>query len=254
MATGSQGEPMGILSRLATARHSSLHIQPGDTVVVSSHTIPGNEEMIHDVINRLFQRGAEVYYDPIAQVHVSGHASQDEQKLLLNVVRPKYFVPIHGELRHLKQHGRIAREVGLRPESIAVVENGYELVFEDGKLDAGKRIPGGYVFVEGSLVGETTHTVLDERDALGQNGLVTVVMRYRRRTGQVLGKPRLSTRGFVPDVAELEGRLREVISTAVSSEQGAPRQVVEERVEQALSDFFYEQTRTTPVVLVSVID
>ncbi|MFL7793853.1 MAG: ribonuclease J, partial [Anaerolineae bacterium] len=127
MATGAQGEPMAVLGRLAFGRHSSLSIQEGDTVVLSSHTIPGNEEVIHGVINRLFQAGADVYYDPVAPVHVSGHASQEEQKLLINILKPRFFVPIHGELRHLQQHSKTARQVGILPENIAVVENGYKL-------------------------------------------------------------------------------------------------------------------------------
>jgi len=127
MATGTQGEPTAVLSRLAVGRHRSLHIREGDTVVFSSHTIPGNEELIHRVVNRLFQRGADVYYDPLSPVHVSGHASQEEQKLLINILRPRFFVPIHGELRHLKQHGKLAHQLGIPDENIAVVENGYTL-------------------------------------------------------------------------------------------------------------------------------
>ncbi len=253
MATGSQGEPMGILSRLATGRHSSLRIHTGDTVVVSSHTIPGNEEMIHDVINRLFQRGAEVYYDPVAQVHVSGHASQDEQKLLLNIVHPTFFVPIHGELRHLSHHGKLAREVGIAEDNIAVVENGYELLFDEGQMTIGERVPGGYVFVEGSLVGETSRSVLDERDAMGQNGLIHAIVRYQRRTGRPLGKPRIITRGFVPDVPELLSRAEEVIRQAASVQPGTSPQSVEQEVEQALSHFLFEETRITPVVIATVV-
>jgi ribonuclease J len=253
MATGSQGEPMGILSRLATGRHSSLRIHEGDTVVVSSHTIPGNEEMIHDVINRLFQQGADVYYDPVAQVHVSGHASQDEQKLLLNIVRPRHFVPIHGELRHLSQHGKLALEVGIAKENIAVVENGYELIFDDGQMTIGKRVPGGYVFVEGSLVGETNRSVLDERDALGQNGLIHTIIRYQRRTGRPVGKPHIVTRGFVPDTPELLSRAEGVIRQAAAVQPGTPAPSVEQQVEQALSDFLYRETRITPVVIATVV-
>jgi ribonuclease J len=254
MATGSQGEPMGILSRLATGRHSSLRVHEGDTVVFSSHTIPGNEEVIHDVINRLFQRGADVYYDPVAPVHVSGHASQEEQKLMLNIVRPSCFVPIHGELRHLAQHGKLAREVGIPPENVAVVENGYELVFDDGHMDVGRRAPGGYVFVEGSLVGETTRAVLDERDALGQNGLVHAVLQYRRRTGQPLGRPHLITHGFVEGVPELLSRAEDVVREAAFMAAGTPPDAVERAIEQALSDFVYDETRTTPVIIATVVD
>jgi ribonuclease J len=254
MATGSQGEPMGILSRLATGRHSSLRIHDGDTVVVSSHTIPGNEEMVYNVINRLYQRGADVYYHPVAEVHVSGHASQDEQKQLLGVVRPQYFVPIHGELRHLKQNGKLAVEAGIPEDSIAVVENGYGLVFGRGRMEVGERVPGGYVFVEGSLVGETTRAVLDERDELGENGVVLTVVRYKRRTGQLLGHPRIVAQGFGPDLEDWGTQAEAVVRRAGTAEPGTDSRTVEQRVEQALSDFFYEQTRTSPVVIVTVVE
>jgi len=208
--------------------------------------------MIHDVINRLFQRGAEVYYDPIAQVHVSGHASQDEQKLLLNIVRPRCFVPIHGELRHLKQNGKLAREVGIPWENIAVVENGCGLTFDQGQMQIGKRVPGGYVYVEGSLVGETTRAVLEERDALGENGLVMTVVRYRQGTGRPLGRPRIVAQGFGLDPEEWVSQAEEVVRQAATVAPGTAPQAVEQRLQRALSDFFYQQTRTSPVIVATV--
>jgi len=130
IATGTQGEPSSALVRMSTGRHSRIDIVPGDTVIISARSIPGNEEMINRTVNRLFQRGADVVYEKIAPVHVSGHASQEEQKLLLNLIKPRYFVPIHGELRHLKAHARTARELGIPPSNILVVENGYVLEFD----------------------------------------------------------------------------------------------------------------------------
>jgi ribonuclease J len=255
MATGSQGEPMGVLNRLATGRHSSLRVREGDTVVLSSHTIPGNEETVHGVINHLFQRGADVYYDPVAQVHVSGHASQEEQKLLISMLRPRFFVPIHGELRHLTQHGKLAHELGIPQENIAVVENGYPLMFHDGQMEIGRRVPGGYVFVDGALVGETGPAVLRERDALGQSGFVTAVVRYNRETGRPVGAPRIVTRGFVfvPEAEDLLFQAERVIRSAASVRPGTPAGDVEERVELALSNFLYQETRRKPVVITAVI-
>ena len=256
MATGAQGEPMAVMNRLATGRHHSLHIREKDTVVLSSHTIPGNEEMIHSVINRLFQRGADVYYDPVAQVHVSGHASQEEQKLLINMLHPHFFVPIHGELRHLKQHGKTARRVGIPKENIAVIENGYMLTFDDGRLEVGERLPGGYVFVDGALVGEIGPTVMRERDALGQNGFVTAIVRYKRRTGRPVGQPRIITRGFIftPEAEELLSRAEDVIHSGASVKPGTAPDEVEKQVEQALSHFLYRETRRKPVVTSAVIE
>jgi ribonuclease J len=256
MATGAQGEPMAVLSRLATGQHTSLRIQEGDTVVLSSHTIPGNEEMTHTVINRLFQRGADVYYDPLAQVHVSGHASQEEQKLLINMLRPRFFVPIHGEPRHLKLHGKMARQVGIPNENIIVVENGYPLTFDDGRLEVGERVPGHYIFVDGALVGEVGPKVMHEREALGQSGFVTAIVHYKRQKGRPVDQPRIITRGFVftPEAEDLLSRAKDVIRSAASVEPGTAPGQVEEEVEKALSHFFYKETRRRPVVTSAVIE
>jgi len=256
LATGSQGEPMAVLNRLATGRHSSLRIQEKDTVVLSSHTIPGNEEMIHAVINRLFQRGADVYYDPLAQVHVSGHASQEEQKLLINMLRPRFFVPIHGELRHLKQHGKTAQRLGIPEENIAVVENGYQLIVDDGRLVVGERVPGDYVFVDGALVGEVGPTVMHEREALGQNGFVTAVVHYKRQTGRPVDQPRIITRGFVfiPEAEELLSRAQDVVRSAASVKPGTGPHEVERLVEEALSNFLYRETRRSPMVTSAIVE
>jgi len=256
LATGSQGEPMAVLNRLATGRHSSLRIQEKDTVVLSSHTIPGNEEMIHAVINRLFQRGADVYYDPLAQVHVSGHASQEEQKLLINMLRPRFFVPIHGELRHLKQHGKTAQQLGIPEENIAVVENGYQLIVDDGQLVVGERVPGDYVFVDGALVGEVGPTVMRERETLGQNGFVTAVVRYKRQTGRPVDQPRIITRGFVftPGAEALLSRAQDVVRSAASVKPGTGPNEVERLVEEALSNFLYRETRRRPMVTSAVVE
>jgi ribonuclease J len=255
MATGSQGEPTAVLGRLAVGQHRSLRIQEGDTVVLSSHTIPGNEELIHRVINRLFQKGADVYYSPLASVHVSGHASQEEQKLLINMLRPRFFVPIHGELRHLKQHGKIARELGIPAENIAVVENGYVLTFDD-QLHIGERVPGGYVFVDGTRVGEIGPTVMREREALGQNGFVMSIVRYKRRTGRPVGRPHIVTRGFifVPGAEDLLAQAEEVALSAASAKPGTTATEVEGRVQKALSRFLYRETRSRPVVIPLVME
>jgi ribonuclease J len=255
MATGAQGEPTAVLGRLAVGQHSSLSIQEGDTVVLSSHTIPGNEELIHRVINRLFQKGADVYYDPVAPVHVSGHASQEEQKLLINMLRPRFFVPIHGELRHLKQHGKIARELGIPAKNVAVVENGYLLTFGE-RLEVGERVPGGYVFVDGALVGEIGPAVMCEREALGQSGFVMAVVPYERKKGRLVGQPRIVTRGFIftPEAEDLLSRAEDIIRSAASVEPWTSPSEVEEQVGQALSRFLYRETRRRPVVVPTVVE
>ena len=256
MATGAQGEPMAVLNRLATGRHHWLSIQQDDTVVLSSHTIPGNEEMIHEVINRLYQRGADVYYDPIAQVHVSGHASQEEQKTLINMLQPRYFVPIHGELRHLKQHAKIAASLGIPKENIAAIENGYTLSFKDGDLEIGQRVPGGYVYVDGTMVGEIGPRVIRQRGELGEAGFVTAVVPFNPRTGRASGQPRIITRGFVfrPEAEDLLTRAQDVVRSAAMVSPGTKPAEVEKNIERALSNFFHRETRRDPLVTAAVMD
>ncbi len=258
LATGAQGEPTAVLSRLALGQHPSLSVRPGDTVVLSSHTIPGNEEMIHRVINRLFQKGADVIYHPLAPVHVSGHASQEEQKLLLNILRPRNFVPIHGELRHLKQHAKLAAELGIPRERIAVVENGYVLYFEDDGIRVGERVPGGYVFVDGSWVGDAVGpAVIRDRETLAMAGVCVVVFRYSPRRGALLDTPRLTVRGFAArDAAEevMTGAVEVVRHTVQDTRPGTPPATVERQVQSALSEFFYQRTKNRPEVIVVAVE
>ena len=256
ITTGSQGEPMAVLNRLATGSHRTLSIQEYDTVLLSSHTIPGNEETTYSVINRLFQRGADVYYGHSAQAHVSGHASQEELKLMINLLRPRFFVPVHGELRHLVQHAKLAHELGIAKKDIAVVENGYPLTFDgDGeRMTIGERVPGEYIFVDGSLVGEVGPTVMGQRDELAQSGFVTAVARYDRKAGKIVGKPRIITHGFVyvPDAEDLLSRAEDIVRSAASVKDGMASRKVEEKIERALSSFLYKETKRKPVVTVAL--
>jgi len=257
MATGSQGEPRSIMGRLATGRHPSLRVTPGDTVVLSSHTIPGNEEIVHRVINRLFQKGANVVYHPVAPVHVSGHASQEEQKMLLNIVRPKFFVPIHGELRHLKQHALLAQEVGIPRQNIAAVENGYILRLSQDSLEVGERVPGGYVFVDGTLVGDAvSQQVIQDREALAVAGVCSVVFSYNRRQGVVIGEPRITAHGLAATevIEDLTKRAQPVVrNTVKATHGGAAPDEVERAVERAVSNFFYEQVQSRPEMIVVAV-
>src|SRR5574341_186483 len=249
MTTGTQGEPSSILGRLSEGRNRQFDLLPKDTVVLSSHPIPGNEEMVHRTINKLLQRGARVIYDPIAPVHVSGHASAEEMKLLIHLVKPKNFVPIHGELRHLTQHAAIARELGIPDENIAVVENGTVLEFEDGRLKVGERIPGGYVYVDGTGVGDIGPSVMREREALAEGGLVIVNLRVNK-TGQMVGKPEIISRGFV-FVRESEG-LFEAAQAEIANAAAKANGNLGEKVQQRLADFFYTETKRRPMIFTLV--
>jgi ribonuclease J len=249
MCTGTQGEPSSILGRLSTGTNRQFDLISGDTVVLSSHPIPGNEEMVHRTINRLLQRGARVVYDAIAPVHVSGHASQEEQKLMLQLVRPKHFVPIHGELRHLHRHAALAREIGFSEESMAVVENGTIIEFHDGKMKIGERIPGGYVFVDGSGVGDVGPAVLRERESLARDGFVIVQLRLDRKTGTLKEDARILSRGFIykPEADSLIEAAQDRIRRTIAEAKG---QDLEAQVERDLAKMFYAETKRRPFVIV----
>ena len=249
MCTGSQGEPSSILGRLSTGTYRPFDVQAGDTVILSSHPIPGNEEMVHRTINRLFQQGAEVIYEPVAPVHVSGHASQEEMKLLLQLARPQHFIPIHGELRHLKQHAALAHEIGIPPERTAVVENGTVIEFQHGTMRLGDRVPGGYVFVDGSGVGDIGPSVMREREALARDGFVIVHLSIDPKTGRLSQEPHFLSRGFTfaPDAEALFEQARARIMALGMNGLGSS---LEEQVEKELSKFFYAETKRHPMIFV----
>jgi ribonuclease J len=250
MCTGTQGEPTSIMGRLSTGTNRQFDILPGDTVVLSSHPIPGNEESVHRTINRLFRRGANVIYTPIAPVHVSGHASQEEIKLLLHLVKPKYLVPIHGELRHLRQHETLAREVGVPAENIRVVENGQVLELQNGELRLGERIPGGYVFVDGSGVGDIGPSVMREREALARDGIVLVNLLVDKHSGRLLDEPEVLSRGFVhtQDANKLLAEVRRKIAELASRANGN----LEDDLQQMLKSFLYNETKRRPTIFVTL--
>ncbi|MDX1617079.1 MAG: ribonuclease J [Candidatus Promineifilaceae bacterium] len=248
MATGSQGEPTAAIGRLATGRHRQLEIQPGDTVVLSAHPIPGNEEMVYRIINRLLQRGASVYHEGNAEVHVSGHAAREEMKLLINLVRPEFFVPIHGELRHLKAHGRLAEEMGIPAENIAVVENGTILELSRDRLSVGPRVPGGYVFVDGSGVGDVGPAVMRDRERLADSGFFVAVAEIDDQ-GQMVGRPDFVSRGFIylDESAELLQGAEEAVARTIR-ENGRDRDRLRRQIESTLSRYFYHETKRRPMI------
>ena len=250
MSTGTQGEPTSIMGRLSTGTNRQFDVIPGDTIVLSSHPIPGNEESIYRTINRLFRRGANVIYEPIAPVHVSGHASQEEMKLLIHLVKPKYFIPIHGELRHLKQHATMAQEVGLPEENIAVIENGQIVEFEDGMMSLGDRVPGGYVFVDGSQVGEVGPSVVREREALAKDGIVVISLVLEKGSGRLIEEPEILTRGFVykRDAKELLALAKNRITDTINQGNGN----IQDDIEQTVKTFFYNETKRRPMVFVTI--
>ena len=250
MCTGSQGEPSSIVGRLSAGTNRQFDLKPGDTVVLSSPPIPGNEEAISQTINRLLRRGAEVIYDAIAPVHVSGHASQEEQKLLFNLVKPKHFIPIHGELRHLKRHAQLAVEVGIPEEGVMVVENGQIVELSGGRIKLGERIPGGYVFVDGESIGEIDHDIMRERGKLARNGIFLIDISVDKLNGRLLHEPEIITRGFVSpeDAEELLPEVRKHIMDVVNNGGWES----EKDIANAVRSYLYEETKRRPMVLVTL--
>ncbi len=249
MCTGSQGEPSSIVGRLSTGTNRQFDIQAGDTVVLSSHPIPGNEETISKTINRLFQRGANVIYDAISPIHVSGHASSEEQKLLLNLVRPKYFIPIHGELRHLKRHAALARQVGIPEENIVVVENGQVVELAEGKLSLAERVPGGYVFVEGQSIGEIGKDVMREREQLSRSGILLITATLDKYSNRLLKEPEIITRGFVSSedaetmIPVVRKKVTDIINSGLDSEKA---------IGEAVRTLLYNESKRRPMVFVTL--
>ena len=252
MSTGTQGEPTSIMGRLSTGTNRHFDIVQGDTVVLSSHPIPGNEESVYRTINRLFRLGADVIYEGIAPVHVSGHASQEEMKLLLHLVQPKYFIPIHGELHQLHQHAAIARQIGVPSDNIAVIENGQVVEFKDGKMQLGERVPGGYVFVDGSSVGDIGPSVVREREALARDGFVLVNLTMDRDTCHLLGEPEIITRGFIyaRNGDDLLSATRKLVNETV--ERNSSNGNLQGDLEQTLKSYLYNKTRRRPMVFITL--
>jgi ribonuclease J len=251
MMTGSQGEPSSILGRLAVGRNRQFGLEEGDTVVVSAHPIPGNEEVVSRTINKIIRRGARVMYDPLLPVHVSGHARAEEQKQLIRMVKPKFFVPVHGELRMLHAHSALAHEVGIAAENVAVVENGTVLELTPDSLKISGRVPGGYVYVDGTGVGDIGPQVLRERDRLASDGFVIISLLVDAETRQLLNTPEITSRGFV-FVRDAEKLFRRATEKAVSAAEANSNGKISRRVENALSDFFYEEMKRRPMVFALV--
>jgi len=249
MCTGSQGEPSSIVGRLSAGTNRQFDLKKGDTVVLSSHPIPGNEETISKTINRLLRRGANVIYDAIAPVHVSGHAAQEEQKLLFSLTQPKHFIPIHGELRQLKRHAKLAVEVGLPEEDVMVVENGQIVELSGGKIKLGERIPGDYVFVDGESIGEVDFEIMRERSKLARNGIFLIDLSVDKLNGRLLHAPEIITRGFVsPDDAEtLIPEVRKHIMDIINDGNDSEKDIA-----NAVKSYLYEETKRRPMVFVTL--
>jgi ribonuclease J len=256
--TGAQGEPMAGLARMANRDHRWVEITPGDTVIVSASPIPGNEEVVGRTIDNLFKVGANVFYHDIKRAHVSGHGSQEELKLMLNLTRPKHFIPMHGEFRMLVQHGRLAAELGVAPDNIFIIENGQPIEFSaDGSARRGTPVEAGYVYVDGLSVGEVGDVILRDRRALANDGMFLVVVTVDKQTGNIIGKPEIVTRGFVtgPDDPVI-GAAAERVSTAIENPGDHISEIglLKAQIKDSLSQYLYERTKRRPMVFPVVVE
>ncbi len=259
ITTGSQGEPMSALTRMAMSEHKKVEIMPGDTVLISASPIPGNEKFVARTIDHLFRQGANVIYEAISGVHVSGHASQEELKLMLNLVRPKFFIPVHGEYRHLIHHAQLAAEVGIPPENILIAENGRVLEFtkDSGKISG--RVTAGKVLVDGLGVGDVGNIVLRDRRQLSQDGILIVVVTIDKETTEVIAGPDIISRGFVyvRESEELMEQAREKVKQALRKcieEDISEWSTIKSQVREHLGKFLFEQTRRRPMILPIIME
>jgi ribonuclease J len=255
ITTGSQGEPTSALSRMALGDHRHVAVKEGDTVVMSATPIPGNEELVSRTVDNLFKLGAEVIYDPGVRPHVSGHASQEELKLLLNILRPKYFIPIHGEYRMLVRHARLAIDLGVAPDNAFVITNGDVLEIDERRARLGTKVASGVVYVDGLGVGDVSQSVMRDRWSIGSDGIFLVVVTIDRQTGQVVAGPDIVTKGFVPEenAADLVERTRQRVLDGLAENQSgehlAEAATLRESIHDTVSSYLYERTKRRPMVL-----
>jgi len=252
VTTGSQGEPTSALTRMANQDHQHISIVPGDTVILSASAVPGNESLVYRTVDNLFRLGARVLYNRIANVHVRGHAAQEELKVILSLVRPKYFVPVHGEYRHLALHAELARSVGVAEENAFVMVDGDVLELDDRGARIVGRVPADYVYVDGLGVGDIDHLVLRDRHHLATDGMVVIILAIEKSTGRLVGQPEVVSRGFV-DIEESEEMMQRTREMVVAALEGAAHiaewSVVNTKVKDAISQFLYNETRRRPMVL-----
>lgn len=259
LTTGSQGEPLSVLHRVALNDHKSIKIEPGDTVILSSKFIPGNEKTISNLINHLYRRGAEVHYEKVSEIHVSGHASREELKIMLQLTRPRYFVPIHGEYRHLVRHRRLAQEVGIPADRCFILEDGDVLELTANSAQKVAPIQVGRVFVDGKGVGDVGDIVIRDRRHLSEDGLVLAVMAIHQQSGDLVAGPDLISRGFVSaeESDEILEHAKSVVLQALNAMNRETRTdpaELKEEVRKALRRFFRKKLERHPVVLPYIIE
>lgn len=259
ITTGSQGEPMSALSRMAFSDHRKVEIRPDDYVIISATPIPGNEKTVSKVVNELLKLGAQVIYEKMYDVHVSGHACQEELKLIMGLVKPKYFIPVHGEQKHLRKHALLAESMGISTDNIFIADNGYVAELTNQSLISAAPVPAGKVFVDGYGVGDVGSVVLRDRKHLGQDGIIVVTASLDYETGQLIAGPEVISRGFVY-VKENEELIAQARKIAEKSLEGcyysniSDINAIKGKLRDAVSHFVYEQTKRSPMILPIIME
>jgi ribonuclease J len=259
ITTGSQGEPMSVLSRIATGEHKIIEIKEGDTVILSARMIPGNERSIGRIINHLFRRGADVIYEKVSEVHVSGHASKEELKLMLNLVRPKYFMPIHGEYRHLVYHSKLAKNLGIPKENIFILQNGDVLDITQEGASRNGRINSGRIFVDGKGVGDVEDMVLRDRRKLAHDGIVLILLAIEKLTGNIVSGPDIISRGFVFEDAsqEIINDVRELVINTLeelNKEILTDASLIQAKLRSVLKKYLMNTMGRRPMIMPIIIE
>lgn len=259
ITTGSQGEPLSALTRIANSEHRQIEIKPGDVVIFSAHPIPGNEKTVSKLINDLFSRGARVIYDTISEIHVSGHACQEELKLMLCLIQPKFFAPIHGEKRHLMQHAQMAEKVGVKKENIFILNNGDMLEFNKKEAKKTCKVQSGDVLVDGLGVGDVGNIVLKDRKHLSEDGIMIIVIAIDKSTGKVSKYPEIVSRGFVY-VKESEELMIDVKNLVINifdeynEKNSRDWNILKSAVREELRSFLFKRTNRNPMILPILIE
>ena len=259
ITTGSQGEPMSALSRMAASEHRKVNINRGDTVIISATPIPGNEKLVSKVINQLFKKGADVIYEALADVHVSGHACQEELKLIHTLVKPRFFIPVHGEYRHLKQHAELAVKLGLPDSHVYIGDNGDVIELTRDSIRKSGTVMSGQVFIDGLGVGDVGNIVLRDRKHLSQDGILTVVVTIEKESGNVVAGPDIISRGFVyvRESEDLMGEARLLVRNALRQcEENHITEwaTIKANIKEVLRNFLYEKTKRKPMILPIIME
>ncbi len=259
ITTGSQGEPMSALSRMAFSDHRKVEICPGDYVIISATPIPGNEKTVSKVVNELLKLGAEVIYEKMYDVHVSGHACQEELKLIMGLVKPRYFIPVHGEQKHFRKHAMLAEGMGIPTENIFIADNGYVAEITGSSIRSGAAVPAGKIFVDGYGVGDVGSVVLRDRKHLGQDGIIVVTASVDYETGQLISGPEVVSRGFVyvKEAEELMNQARKVAEKSLENcyyNNISDINAIKGKLRDAVSHFVYDKTKRSPMILPIIME